>query len=457
MPETQSLRWRLVTRLIVPLGVLVVLSAGVAYYAAFRFANQVYDRWISDTAVALSQLTRAGPAGLYVDLPSAAQHMLASDQRDSIYYRIVDISGGFVAGHRALPPPAEVPRGGAPPACYDGVFDGSRVRVAVYRHPQLPVVVQVAETQSKRDTLALEIIAGMLAPLVLLGLLGALGIWFGIDASLLPLTRLARQLRERSAQDLSALDETSAPTEVRPLVHALNGLLGRVDTMLTAQRRFVGDAAHQLRTPIAGIKTQAEMALRADDAASLRAMLTNIVTGASRMSSLVAQLLALARAEPGNAARPARQAVDLDLVARAVTADWIGRAIDAGIDLGYAPPVGPVTISGDPVMLREILGNLVDNALKYCPRGSEATVGLAARDGTAILSVTDNGPGIPAKERERVFERFHRGADSTVAGTGLGLAIVRELVASQGGTVRVESGPEGTGTSVIATFPVLPA
>ncbi|MBI1397773.1 MAG: sensor histidine kinase [Betaproteobacteria bacterium] len=456
MPEADSLRSRLFARLIVPLIVLVVLSAGLAYYAAFRFANQVYDHWISDTAVALSQLTREGPAGIYVDLPSAAQHMLASDQRDNTYYRIAEVPGRFIAGHRALPHPPAALVPGAPPVCYDGIFGGDRVRVSAYRPRDMPIVVQVAETVTKRDTLALEIIAGMLLPLLLLALLGTAGIWFGVDAGLLPLTRLARQLHARTPQDLRPLEESAAPSEVRPLVHALNGLLGRVDEMLTAQRRFVGDAAHQLRTPIAGLKTQAEMALRAEDPATLKAVLANIVAGTSRAASLVSQLLALARSESPQGGSSTLQPVDLDQLARSVTSDWISRALEAEIDLGYEPPERRVRISGDPVMLREVLGNLIDNALKYCPRGGEATVRLVADAATATLTVTDNGPGIPPAERERVFERFYRVADSTISGTGLGLAIVREFALAQGGSARVEPGPDGRGTSVIVTFPTLP-
>jgi two-component system sensor histidine kinase TctE len=450
---TTSLRRRLFAWLLVPVALLSIVSSGAAYYTAFRFANDVYDREISDAAIALSQLSRFDGVRTIVDLPAAAQHMLASDQRDRIYYRVTDAEGRFIAGHRALPSPPDTPRAGAEASCYDGVFNGDPVRVAVYRPAGVPVIVQVAETVTKRDMLALEIIAGMLVPLAALILLAGASVWLGVERGLRPLTQLADQLRDRSAQDLRALDESTAPLEVRPVVAALNGLLARVDAMLTTQQRFVADAAHQLRTPIAGLKTQAEMALRTSDPQSLRATLGNIVAAAARMGSLVGQLLALARAEPDAQRRHERSLLDLGQLARTVTADWIPRALEAGVDLGFESEDRPLPIHGDAVMLRELIGNLVDNTLKYCPRGSEVTVGVVADGSGAQLTVTDDGPGIPAAERERVFERFHRLADSSIPGNGLGLAIVREIATAHGGSAAVESGPGGRGIRVVVRVP----
>lgn len=453
MADAGSLRTRLFAWLLAPMAAVVAVSATAAYYTAFRFANDVYDRWLSDTAVALSQLTREEGGRLVVDLPAAAQTMLASDQRDRIYYRVSDLDGRFIAGHRALPTPSPMPRPGAEPTCVDGVFNGDQVRISVYRPTTMPVFVQVAETVTKRDVLAFEIIAGMLVPLLLLLLLGAGALWLGVERGVLPLIEFARQLRGRSPQDLRALDASAAPREVRPLVEALNGLLERVDGMVTAQRRFVADAAHQLRTPIAGLKTQAEMALRTRDPDALRATLDNVVSGATRMSALVAQLLALARAEPEAEALHAAETLDLVALARTVTADWIPLALERGIDLGFEPPPAPVPVRGSPTMLRELLGNVIDNALKFSPRGSTATVAVSAAGDQAVLTVTDNGPGVPAGERERVFERFHRVADSTVPGTGLGLAIVREIVSAHDGTVVLDSPEGGRGTRVTVQLP----
>lgn len=457
MSEAPSLRGRLFAWLIVPVALLSVVSSAAAYYTAFRFANQVYDRWITDAAVALSKLSSSDGMRTTIDLPPAAQQMLASDQRDRIYHRITDLSGGFIAGHRALPPPPEPPVPGADAICYDGVFNGDPVRVAVYRPAGLPVIVQVAETVTKRDVLAFEILAGMLAPLIALIALAALGVWIGVSRGLQPLTRLADQLRDRSPQDLRALDTAAAPSEMQPVVGALNGLLARVDQMLSAQQRFIADAAHQLRTPIAGLKTQAEMALRTRDPEALRGSLDNIVAATARMGSLVARLLALARAEPDAREAVMRQRMDLEKLARTVTTDAIPRALEAAIDLGFASPEHAIPMEGDPILLRELIGNLLDNALRYCPPGSEVTVEVAMAGDTATISVTDNGPGVPSEERERVFERFHRLADSTVPGSGLGLAIVREVARAHGGQAFMASGPDARGARVVVTLPRGPA
>jgi two-component system sensor histidine kinase TctE len=237
------------------------------------------------------------------------------------------------------------------------------------------------------------------------------------------------------------------------VVSALNGLLARVDQMLSAQQRFIADAAHQLRTPIAGLKTQAEMALRTRDPEALRGSLDNIVAATARMGSLVARMLALARAEPDAREAVMRQPMDLEQLARTLTTDAIPRALEAGIDLGFASPEHPIPMEGDPILLRELIGNLLDNALRYCPPGSEVTVEVSMGGDTATISVTDDGPGVPPEEHERVFERFHRLADSTIPGSGHGLAIVREVAGAHGGQAFLTSGPDGRGTRVVVTLP----
>lgn len=453
MADGRTLRARLLARLLVPMLGLLLVSSAIAYYAAFRFANQVYDRWISDTAVALSQLARDSAAGVVADLPPEAVHMLASDQRDRLFYAITTADGRLIAGHRELAPPEPGPRAGASPACRDATLQGEPVRVAAFRHPRLPVVVQVAETVGKRDMLALEIIASMLLPLLFLVLLGAFLVWVGVEQGLQPLTRFAEQLSNRQPSDLGPLDEAMAPGEVQPLVRALNGLLARVDAVLSAQQRFAADAAHQLRTPIAGLKTQAEMALRATDPASLRHILENIVSAASRMSSLVAQLLLLARTHSASAAPIGRQRLCLDQLARTVTADWIARSIERRMDLGFEADDIPRHIDGDPVLLRELLGNLIDNALKHCEPGAVVTVSVHGENGSVVLAVRDSGPGIPTDERPRVFERFYRLPDSTVQGSGLGLSIVQDVARLHDAAVDIGTGPDGRGTRVAVRFP----
>jgi len=451
-----SLRRGLFVWLIAPVGTLALVSVMAAWVTAYRFANQVYDRSISDTAVALSQLVRIENDFVVVDLPLQAQMMLDSDQRDRIYYKVATTDGVFVAGHRGLPaaPRSIVP--GADPFCFDGALQGEPVRTAVFAPGGGRYYVEIAETVNKRDTLALEIIASMLLPLIALVALGAIGVWLGVARGLRPLTALAGDISRRSAEDLRPVDEAPAPLEARPLTRALNGLLERLNQALATQRRFVADAAHQLRTPLTGLKTQAELALRSDDPATVRASLRKIVTGTDRTSHLVNQLLALARAEPEGQMRMRRHAIDLTRLMRDVTADWIPRALGRGIDLGFEGG-GTLSISGDPTLLRELAGNLIDNAIAHSPPGAEVTVAVRRHGSDVELSVTDNGPGVPGAERERVFERFHRVLGSTVEGSGLGLAIVRQIAHGHGGSACLEPGPGEVGTRVTVAFPLAPA
>ncbi len=447
-----SLRRGLFIWLIAPVGALALVSALAAWVTAYRFANQVYDRSISDMAVALSQLVRVEDDFVVVDLPLQAQMMLDSDQRDRIYYKVATIDGVFVAGHRGLPATLRAIVPGADPFCFDGALQGEPLRTAVFAPADGRFYVEIAETVNKRDVLALEIIASMLLPLIALVALGALGVWLGVARGLRPLTALAGDISGRSAEDLRPVDEARAPLEARPLTRALNGLFVRLGDALSTQRRFVADAAHQLRTPLTGLKTQAELALRSNDLATVRESLAGIVAATDRTSHLVNQLLALARTEPEGQVRLRRQSVDLARLMRDVTADWIPRALERGVDLGFEGR-DTQSIPGDPTLLRELAGNLIDNAIAHSPPGAEVTVAIQQTPAGLELSVTDNGPGVPEAERERVFERFHRVLGSTVAGSGLGLAIVRQIAHGHGATASLEPGPGQLGTRVKVVFP----
>jgi two-component system, OmpR family, sensor histidine kinase TctE len=449
---TPSLRRRLFAWLIGPAAALVVVSTLAAYATAYRFANQVYDNWITDTAVALAQLVTVSDSKVMIDLPTAAQQMLDSDQRDRIYYRVSELDGTFVGGHRGLPMPPRPPDPGAEPYCFDGALQGDRVRVAAYRPAGASFVVQVAETVNKRDTLALEIIASMLLPLVALVAIAAIGLWL-VRRGLEPLTALAREIGGRSAHDLSPVDSTVAPLETQPLVRALNDLLARLGHVLAAQRRFVADAAHQLRTPLTGLKTQAELGLRTSDTAAVRSSLQQIVAGTDRTAHLVNQLLSLARAEPEGQVTVRRERLDLTRLARDTTADWIPRALEHGIDLGFEG-AEPLWVTGDATLLRELTGNLIDNAIAYCPSGTEVTVAVGRDGPRALLTVTDGGPGVPETERERVFERFHRVLGAGAEGSGLGLAIVRQIAERHGGEAHLDAGAGGRGTCVRVWLPI---
>jgi two-component system sensor histidine kinase TctE len=246
----------------------------------------------------------------------------------------------------------------------------------------------------------------------------------------------------------------NAPGEVRSLVGSMNQLLSRLSDALAAQQRFIADAAHQLRTPLAGLRTQTELALRQEDAEEVHRTLRQIDTATARTTHMVNQLLSLARAEPGANRLYAPQPLDLGALARLTTTEWVPRAIERNIDLGFECKADAAMIEGDAILLKELLGNLLDNAIRYTPAGGQVTVEVTAKPNTCVLSVEDNGPGIPAEERERVFERFHRLLGNGADGCGLGLAIVREIALGHGATIELADGAGGKGTRIVLEFPL---
>jgi len=470
-----TLRRQLLLLLLLPLAMVWLFSAIAVYWFADSFAQLAYDRALFDTTLDISGQVRVNEGAVQVDLPRAALNMIENDEFDRVFYAVSGPRGEFVAGHRGLPlPPADAAIGVSigKPILYDADFRGALVRVAaLYTVPQgaadkTPVLVQVAETVNKRNLLSREILVGTLALELLLIGLAALVVWRGVKGGLRPLDALSEEIRNRSHRDLSPLSETQAPGEVRPLIHAMNDLLSRLSVALSAQARFIADAAHQLRTPLAGIRTQTELALRELDQAAqtgsspdhVRRTLAQLDGATERTTHLVNQLLSLARAEPDamQSRRVAR--VDLAALARETAAAWVPRAVAREIDLGFevtAP--GSVPVEGDALMLGELLANLLDNAVRYTPRGGRVTVCVAAEDGAARLSVEDDGPGIPEAERERVFERFHRVLGSGEDGAGLGLAIVREIAEAHGARVSLGAGAGDAGTRIQVTFPLTAA
>ncbi len=461
-----TLRRQLLQLLLGPLVLVWTLSAVAGYYFSVSFAQLAYDRALFDTTLDISGQVRVTDGLVQVDLPRAALNMIESDEFDRVYYAVTGARGEFVAGHRGLPLPPDDASVGKP-MLYDADFRGAPVRVAaLYMVPQgatdkAPVLVQVAETLNKRRNLAREILLSTLAPELLLIALAAAVVWLGVTRGLRTLDALSEEIRNRSLRDLSPLPESHAPGEVRPVIHAMNDLLARLSTALSAQNRFIADAAHQLRTPLAGIRTQTELALRElrdpQHPEAVQRTLTQLIGATERTTHLVNQLLSLARAEPDAAHALNFARLDLAALARDTTTEWVPRALERDLDLGFdetgGEPGVPIQVQGDALMLREMLANLLDNAVRYAVSGGHITVQVATENGTPVLVVEDNGPGIPEAERERVFERFHRVLGSGAAGAGLGLAIVREIAEAHGAQTTLGPGANGAGTRVRITFP----
>ena len=295
-------------------------------------------------------------------------------------------------------------------------------------------LVQVAQPLSVRDELAASLALRTIVPWLVAMPLVALLLWFAIARALAPLDRVAAAVSRRNPRELAPLAATGWPREVEPLVEALNALLGRLDAALAAQRTFVADAAHELRTPLTAVHLQAQLAARATGEAERGAALAAMKGGLARATRLAEQLLALARADDAPAA-PART-VDLAVIARGVVAEQAAVAAARDVDLGLVATLDhPVAVSGDAAALTTLLSNLVDNAVRYTPAGGEVDVVVETRDGRPVLAVRDTGPGIPAAEREHVFERFARGREASAPGSGLGLAIVRRIADAHGARV----------------------
>jgi two-component system sensor histidine kinase TctE len=304
-----------------------------------------------------------------------------------------------------------------------------------------------------RDRIADQILIGVIVPQFAILALSALLVWFGVRRGLVPLSKLRDAVATRSPVDLRPLPIQDVPKEVRPLVTAINELMDRLQQDMEAQRRFVANAAHQLRTPIAGLKTQSELAIRQKDMQEIQHALGLIHMGAERAARLANQLLALARTEPGAVDAGFWRELDLNTIGKNACKEFVPEALTKGIDLGFEAAHQPAVIVGDQLSLHELVCNLIHNAVLYTQAGGAVTVRIEqVEEGHASLIVEDNGPGIPKEERERVFERFYRLIDKSVAGSGLGLAIVREIAHLHGATVSLGDGPFGVGAKVTVGF-----
>ena len=449
----RSLRGRLLRVLLPPVAALLTLGAVVEYFLALEPASDAYDQALVDVGIALGERIRTSTDSITFDLPGAAEQVLRTDRYDTIYYLVRQADGAALAGDPGLPPiPAsQEPEDGV--IAYDGEYAGQKIRVVAMLVPcgGRICTVQVAETTAKRKSLARTIVLSSLVPELAITLLTLAIVWFGVQRGLVPLEDLSAEIRARSARDLRPIDPGRAPQEAQPLVAALNQLFGRVDESSRNQQRFLANAAHQLRTPLAGLQAHTELALAQDVPEAQRAELEQIQRATIRTARLATQLLALARAEPGGYRGEEFTAVNLRTVVEDAADEWVHRALAKEIDLGFELTDAPA--QGDALLLREALGNLIHNAIEYTPPGGRVTVRTGLRNLRPFLEVEDDGPGIPAAERARVLERFYRVNGTAGTGSGLGLSIVSEIAAAHGAQIEINAGEGGRGCKVGLTFP----
>jgi two-component system sensor histidine kinase TctE len=462
-PRVGSLRGTLLRWLLLPLALVVAVSAASAYRNAVRAANLAYDRSLLASARAIAERVRLVGSRLMVDVPYAALDIFEADTPGRLYYKLTGFGGEFISGYDDFPPvPPGTPRSDAYPALvhfYDGTYRDEPLRAAALYQPisgpeaRGIVLIQVGETLEARRLFARSILVETVTGQGVLVLLAALSILFAVHGALRPLLRLRAEVAGREPDDLRPLDEHQVQREMRPLVRSLNDYTARLQRLLESRRRFIADASHQLRTPLAALKTQAEMALRGESPAAMREAVQAVHATTDETVRLANQLLSLARAEPGATARVPTE-VDLTGLARQACLEWSAEAVRRDIDLGFEGE--PTSILGEPVLLHELLANLIDNALRYTPRGGRVTVRVASGE-AARLEVEDSGPGIPVELRQRVFERFYRVPGQMAPGTGLGLAIVREIARRHEAKVELRDagapGDGGPGLRVTVVFP----
>jgi two-component system sensor histidine kinase TctE len=454
----RSLFGEILDWMLAPLLLLWPMSIAVTYLVAKSIANGPFDRALETDAYVLARQIHPVNGVAELTLPDSTRDFLRADNVDSVYYQVLGSRGELVAGDRDMPLPRDDDRPSPGLVEFrDDTLHGIDIRVAytTVEPPHLtgsqPVLVQVAETLDKRRALANDIIKGVILPQFVILPLAILLVWFGLSRGLAPLHALQSSIRRRRPDDLSPLEARRAPPEIEPLVTSFNDLLTRLEQNMELQKRFIADAAHQMKTPLAGLRTQAELALRQDASPEVHRSLEQIAMSSEHAARLVTQLLALARAEnrmSGQVFTP----VDITEVARHAVRDWVQAALARQMDLGYEGPddapgqheaqdgEDAVIVEGNPVMLREMLSNLIDNAIRYTPPGGRITVRVRPEPSarTVHLEVEDTGIGIPAAERERVQERFYRILGRDGDGSGLGLAIVREIATMHGGTLIID-------------------
>ena len=491
--ERRSLFGEILDWMLTPLLLLWPISLALTWLVAQNIAGKPFDRALEYNVQALAKLVVVKNGQVLFNLTGPAREILRADDTALVYYQVTGTRGEYLSGEHDLPAPPDDDKGNDNEVrLREDVIQGENVRVAYTwlkvdvkvdaksdasaasrtaapAKPAPPggawVLVQVAETLEKRKTLATEIVKGTMVPQFVTLPLAVLLVWLALVRGIKPLAQLEKRIRARKSDDMSPLDDTAVPEEVAPLVSSINDLLSRLKLSLTTQRRFLADAAHQLKTPLAGLRMQADLAQRETNADELKKSLKHIGQSSIRATHTVNQLLALARAETTGHSL-AKLRVDMVEIVSEVMADSVPHALEKQIDLGYDGPAAgaPGTrLEGNPTLLKELVRNLLDNAINYTPEKGQVTLRLLSDhfSGVLVLLVEDSGPGIPQAERELVFQPFYRALGTNVDGSGLGLAIVLEIAKQHDASISIEdtaptghslAPPHGSGTRIAVRF-----
>lgn len=447
-----SLRVKLLKWLVVPLVAVNLAGAAAVYWLAWIPAQTAFDQSLADAAWALVPHVQDTGDSVELRLSQQAEQVLRVDHFDQTYLVVRDIDGRTIAGDRDFPS-LHVPARDNTWEAYLSEMRGEDVRVISLR-TQVggeTVLIGVAETRVKRFQFKLRILLSLVLLELLLVILIPAVIWMALNRGLLPLREMQENLESRKSDDLSALQIANAPVELVPFIRAINDLLSRVQSSARAKQDFLANVAHQLRTPLAGFKAQLEW-LQAQNTShpDISDSVALMMASTERMVRQANQLLVLARSEPGGFERERLERLSLDQLVSESVQHFVEEAQKKSIDIGFH--LQPTFVNGDRFLLRDMIDNLIDNAVRYSPQGGAVTVSCAQIEGQGVLKVEDDGPGIPESEKEKIFSRFYR-LDKSQPGSGLGLAIVRDIAKDHEAAIETRSGSHGRGTVFIVRFP----
>lgn len=461
--QAHSLYRLLLIRLLVFLVPLALVTLLVSYKATLHYTNEAFDRSLARRVFALADQVEVLGGKVLLDLAKSAHSILEFDPTDILYYRVIGPNGEHLSGTQELPLPTSATwhNQAGQPVFYETAVADKKVRVAAYAlslrgtGASGKVLILAGETMDKRTRLADDVLLTVFLPMIAVIALMVYAVSLALNMSLKPINAIREAMASRGTHDLDPIEIKQLPAEIKPLLKETNRLMGDLRTLHESRQRFLADSAHQLRTPLAGMRAQTELAIRGAQDDSSREVLCSLLNSIDRQSRLVNQLLALSRAE--NAlADPVRKEIALEELARTVTAEWVPRALERGIDIGFESPDRTVRMVGNDLALMEALANLLDNALRYCRCGDHVTVRVYQMNGRACLAVSDTGPGVPQEELPRLFQRFHRVPGSPAEGCGLGLAIVRQVATAYDGEAFAMNRAEG-GLEVGMCFPLVAA
>ncbi|HEY9754809.1 MAG TPA: sensor histidine kinase [Oculatellaceae cyanobacterium] len=446
--KTQLLLW-----LLIPLFILSVLKLWASHSMAAKRSQLVYDSMLHNTAESLAARVSDSGNQITLDFPDRAQVPFRHNDKDKFWYKISDANGAYLLGDKLVPTIKQTKDD--KPNFEDGIREATKVRIislpyTLPSHGQ--VIVEVAETVNARRDSVNQVLFNQIWLQFLVVAGGAVAVLIGVHRGLAPLAEIEKAMSHRSPTDLRPLVLTNSPDEVQSLLRANNQLLDQLREHLDAQKEFASNAAHQLRTPLTGLKTYVSIGARMSHDKKLDEIFAQLNSGVDRMTQLVNRLLSLAREERKLPDEASNVVLDLSELTSEAVADIVERAIEKNINLEFIPSDSPATILGEVDSIRELIDNILHNAIIYTPSPGEIKVTVECAD-KVKFSVEDTGPGIPEDERTRVFRRFYRVLGTPGEGSGLGLAIVKEIADRHSANVLISDGAAGKGCKVTVILP----